>query len=295
MVDVLTVPTPDGRSLEVRVAGPAGGDVLVFHHGTPGSGLLPRAFLEAAVERNLRCVAFARPGYASSIRRPGRTVADVAEDAVAVLDHLGVDRAFTMGASGGGPHALACAARIPDRILGTATVAGVAPFDADGLDWLAGMAPENVEEFGATLDGTDALQAFLARETPAFAGVTGADIVAAFGGLVSPVDQAALSDEFGEAVAADVRQALSAGFWGWHDDDLAFAAPWGFDPSAITGPVDVWQGEQDRMVPFAHGEWLAAHVRGARAHLFADDGHLSLQVDRIGEILDALVERARSA
>jgi pimeloyl-ACP methyl ester carboxylesterase len=293
MTETLAVPTPDGRSLEVRVAGPRDGDVLLFHHGTPGSGLQPRAFLEAASERNLRLVSFARPGYASSTRRPGRSVADVVDDAAAVLDHLGVDRCFTIGTSGGGPHALACATRIPDRILGTATVAGVAPFDADGLDFLAGMAQENIDEFGAAVEGTDVLQAFLGREMPALAGVTGSDIVAAFGGLVSPVDQAALSDEFGDVVAGDVRHALSSGLWGWHDDDLAFAAPWGFDPAAIRGHVDVWQGGQDRMVPYAHGEWLATHVHGARAHLFEEHGHLSLQVDGIGAILDALVEPAR--
>ena len=156
-LETLAIRTPDGRTLECHVAGPPEGDVLLFHDGTPGSGLPPDAFVETAAARNLRSVTFARPGYATSTRRPGRSVADVAEDAVAVLDHFGADRCFTMGASGGGPHALACAALIPERVRATTVIAGVAPFNAAGLDFLAGMAQENVEEFGAAVEGSDAL------------------------------------------------------------------------------------------------------------------------------------------
>ncbi len=291
-LEVLTVRTPDGRALECRVGGPADGDVLLVHDGTPGSGILPTAFVETAAARNLRTVGFARPGYASSTRRPGRTVSDVAGDAVAILDHLGADRCFTMGASGGGPHALACAALIPDRIRATTTVAGVAPFGADGLDFLAGMAPENVEEFGAALEGPDALERFLTAAAPGFANATATEIADALGELVPPVDYAALSGDFAEAVSADIRNALSSGIWGWFDDDLAFARPWGFDPAAITGQVDVWQGGQDRMVPFAHGIWLADHVGNARSHLLAEHGHLSLLVDLAGPILDEMLAGA---
>ena len=293
MPETLIAPTPDGRSLEVRVAGPTAGEVLLFHHGTPGVGMPSPGMVDAAAARGLRLVSFARAGYAESTRRPGRAVADVAEDAAAVLDHLGVDRCLTMGTSGGGPHALACAALLPDRIRAASAVASVAPYDADGLDFLAGMGPENIEEFGATLAGSDALEAFLSSIAPSFAQVTGPEIADAFGGLVLEVDRKALTGEFAESVAEDVREALSAGIWGWHDDDLAFARPWGFDLAGIGVPVDVWQGEQDRMVPYAHGVWLADHVAGAHAHLSPDHGHLSLTDSSIGTILDELVAQGR--
>jgi pimeloyl-ACP methyl ester carboxylesterase len=87
-----------------------------------------------------------------------------------------------------------------------------------------------------------------------------------------------------------VRRALSAGVAGWRDDDLAFVKPWGFDLEEIVVPVSIWQGAHDRMVPFAHGEWLAAHVPGARAHLHDDEGHLSL-IQQLPRILDDLVSR----
>jgi pimeloyl-ACP methyl ester carboxylesterase len=295
MVELLRIETPDGRVLEVRVAGRPGDEVLLFHHGTPGCGVPTPELLDVLASRGLRYVSVARPGYAGSSRHPGRSVADVAADSAAVLDALGVERCFTAGASGGGPHALACAALLPDRIRGTTTIAGVAPHDAPGLDFLAGMAQENIDEFGVTFEGPAALEAFLVRIAPGYAEVTGAEIAAALGGLVSPVDVAALTDTFADSVAEDVRTALSAGIWGWHDDDLAFAAPWGFEPASIPGRVDVWQGEQDRMVPFAHGVWLADRMPTAIPHLFADQGHLSLEVDHIEAIVDTMLAGASSS
>jgi pimeloyl-ACP methyl ester carboxylesterase len=218
-------------------------------------------------------------------------VADVAGDVVAVLDRLGHDRFVTLGWSGGGPHALACAALLPGRCAAAATLAGVAPYDAGGLDWLAGMGPENVTEFTAAAAGPAVLDAFLDQEAAGLAEVTGAEVAAALGGLVPPVDVAALTGEFAESVAEGFRAALSSGTSGWRDDDLAFVRPWGFDVSAIGVPVSVWQGGQDRMVPPSHGAWLAANVPGARARLDPDAGHVSM-LQAAGAILDDLVTAA---
>ena len=114
----------------------------------------------------------------------------------------------------------------------------------------------------------------------------------AFGDLVSAVDVAALTGDFAAYVAASFRQALANGIWGWLDDDLAFTRPWGFDLASINVPVVVWQGGQDRMVPFAHGQWLAAHLPSARAMLLPAEGHLSIAVDKFGEIIGELVASA---
>ena len=282
----------DGCLLDVNVSGPDDATPLVVHHGTPGERTQYPPFAEAAAARGLRYVSYSRPGYDGSSRQSGRAVADCAADAVAIVDHLGAGRFYTAGASGGGPHALACAALLPDRVLACATVAGVAPFGADGLDFLAGMGRENHEEFGAALAGPAELQGYLERSAQAFAGVTGKQVAAALGDLVSPVDVAALTGEFADYVAESFRKAVANGIWGWFDDDLAFTRPWGFQLNGIRVPVVVWQGGQDRMVPFAHGQWIAAHLPSARAKLLPAEGHLSIAVDKFGEIVGELLTSA---
>jgi pimeloyl-ACP methyl ester carboxylesterase len=285
----LNVTTADGRRLAVEVAGPLDGDVVVFHTGTPSAGSLYAPLLEAGAERGLRHVSYPRPGYADSDRQPGRTIADCAQDVTAIADALGVERFYTTGHSGGGPHALACAALLPDRVHSAATTASVAPFDAEGLDWLAGMGQENLDEFAAQQAGDSELQAFLETSAEQFGSLTGDQVLAALGDLISDADRAVLTGAFAEHQAAALRDALRNGIWGWFDDDKATVAQWGFDLASVDVPVTIWQGEEDRMVPFAHGKWLAAHVSGAKAKLLAGEGHLSLEVGSYGDVLDDLV------
>ena len=286
----LVAPTDDGRELEVVVAG-AGDGLLLFHLGTPTAASALAQVVEPATERGLRTVLYSRPGYAASTASPGRTVADAATDVRAVLRRLGSDRFVTVGWSGGGPHALACAALLPDSCAAAATLAGVAPHDAEGLDWLAGMGPENVAEFGAARAGVAALTSHLEAEAAGLAAVTGPDLVAALGGLITDVDKAALTGDLADGLAEVFRRSVSTGIAGWRDDDLAFVTPWGFDLSSITVPVAVWQGSQDRMVPAEHGSWLAAHLPSARAHLHDAHGHLSL-LEHLPDVLDDLLQLA---
>lgn len=263
---------------------------LVFHPGTPTSGLGYAPFMEAARRRDLRIVSWSRPGYGSSTRQPGRGVSDVAADTAAVLDHLGAEHAYVAGHSGGGPHALACAALLPDRVLGTALIAGVAPWEAEGLDFLEGMGAENHVEFGAALRSEADLAAYLVPFREKILGVTGPQVAAMFGDLVDDVDRAAITGAYAEYVADQMREGQRESFAGWLDDDIAFTQPWGFDLASIEGQVHVWQGAHDRMVPFAHGEWLVAHLPPACAHLHAEHGHMSLAVGAFPEIVDALVD-----
>jgi pimeloyl-ACP methyl ester carboxylesterase len=281
----------DGRSLEFDVAGAEGGTPLVLHSGTPSAPLIHEPMARIVEARGLRMVVYARPGYAGSTPQPGRTVASAAEDVVALLDHLGAERFYTIGWSGGGPHALACAALLPGRCLAAASVAGVAPHGAAGLDWAAGMGPENVEEFGAAVAGTEPLTAYLDAQVPDLAGVQGEQVAAALGGLVTDVDKAALTGDRADYLAAAFRGAVSTGIAGWLDDDLAFVREWGFDLGAIETPVSVWQGAEDRMVPFAHGRWLAGQIPGAAVHLDPAEGHLSLMFAHFDEIIGELVAR----
>ena len=277
-----------GRQLEYLVGGATEGPVLLFHVGTPNAGLLYRAVTEPAAAAGLRVVTYSRPGYGSSAPQPGRTVSDAVSDVEALLDHLGVGGFFTLGWSGGGPHALACAARLPDRCLGAAILAGVAPYPARGIDFLAGMDEMNVAEFTAAFAGEAELTAFLTPVAPQLAGVTGQGIAESMAGLLSAVDRESLTESFAADSAAAMRRSVAQGIAGWRDDDLAFVRPWGFDLAEIGVPVSIWQGRQDRMVPFEHGQWLAASIPGAEAHLFAAEGHLSL-ILRLDEVLADLI------
>jgi pimeloyl-ACP methyl ester carboxylesterase len=282
----------DGRRLQVELAGPEDGLALIFHTGTPSAGRMFAPMVEAGIRRGIRHIAYARPGYGSSERQPGRSVADCVRDVSAIAEQLGIERFLTAGWSGGGPHAIACAALLPDRVLAAASMAGVAPLRAPGLDWLEGMGEDNLEEFAAAEQGEPALRAFLEQASATLANTTAQDIVDGMGDLLSEVDRLALSGDFAVHMAADLRAALEHGIWGWFDDDTAFASDWGFDLNSIERPVAIWQGGKDRFVPLGHGNWLAANVPGAEARLHPGHGHLSLGIDGYGEILDGLLARS---
>src|SRR5207245_577037 len=192
---------PDGGEIEVRGEDSAD-QPLVFHWGTPGAAVWFEPLATAAAHAGLRFVTYSRPGYAGSTPRPGRSVADAAADVATVLDALGANTFVTVGWSGGGPHALACAALLPDRCVAATSLAGAAPYPADGLDWLAGMGAENIEEFSAAIEGESALSPALQTMAKDLHAIRGADVAAALGGLVSDVDKRALTGEFADAVAA---------------------------------------------------------------------------------------------
>lgn len=283
-----SVDLSNGRRLAVRVSGPAYGVPLVFHHGTPGAATPIRALERAAHDRGLRLVTISRPGYGGSSRMPSRNVADVVSDVRAVLKALEADRCLVAGWSGGGPHALACGARL-EAAEAVLVIAGVAPYGVDGLDWMAGMGEDNVAEFSAALRGERALRSFLEPLRDQLQDVSVEGILESLASLLPDVDRAALSDEFGEDMAASFHEGLRVGIDGWADDDLAFTRPWGFGLEEIVTPVLIWQGSADLMVPFAHGQWLASRVPGATSHLEHGQGHLSIGLGAIDRMLDELM------
>jgi pimeloyl-ACP methyl ester carboxylesterase len=266
----------DGRTLHVYDTGT--GDLPVFwHHGTPQTGAPPEPLFAAAERRGIRWVSHDRPGYCGSTAQPGRDVASVAADTAAVADAIGLDRFGVLGASGGGPHSLACAALLPDRVLGAVSVAGLAPFGADGLDWFAGMADSGAAELRAATMGRDALSAYLAR--------------AEFDPqLFTPADHAVLAGEW-SWLGASAGRALAGDPSGMVDDDLAYVTPWGFDPTGIEAPILLMHGTEDRCVPSSHSEWLAGHCRTSELRLAPGDGHISV-LTHVEKALDWLVEHA---
>lgn len=283
----------DGRRVELLDVGAEDGEALVLHHGTPSEAGIWKIWDEAASELGLRLLALTRPGYGESDRLPGRKVVDVAAEIGEVLDSLGIETFVTLGWSGGGPHALACAARLEGRCLAAATLAGVAPNGAEDLDFLGGMGVENVREFGAAMKGEAELSQWMETEGAAYRSLTADSLHEAFGSLLPPVDRKALTPDLLAALAETIRTALKKGVRGWMDDDLAFVGPWGFDVRDIRIPTAVWQGRLDMMVPISHGEWLAKNLRRCAARLGSDEGHISLVAGRERDILRGLLELAK--
>lgn len=253
-----------------------------------------RDLARAVHARGLRLVTMSRPGYGASARLPHRRVVDVVADTSEVLASLEAEGCLVAGWSGGGPHALACAAGL-EGVAGALVISGVAPFEAEGIDWLDGMGEENVLEFGAALQGEDVLRTYLESQWEDLRAATVEGIITSMNSVLPDVDRAVITDEFGEDLVAQFHEAVRVSVDGWIDDDLAFAQPWGFDIWSISVPTMIWQGEADLMVPFAHGQWLAARIPGVSAHLEKDEGHLSIGVGALDAMLDELLDNSNVA
>lgn len=270
--------------------GVATGAPVFSLHGTPGSRL-GRHHDPTVYERaNVRLVTYDRPGYGLSDRQPGRRIVDAVADVAAIADALELDTFAVTGGSGGAPHALACGALMGDRVEAVAAVVCPAPWDAEGIDPMAGQTPGNAEEFGAALRGRQALEELLAGQASAIADdpwaiVTGRD------DELPEEDVASLRNEPRFRVFADaLRESVAQGAAGWADDDLAFVQPWGFDLAAIAVPVSLWQGEHDSLIPAEHGRYLVAAIPGARIH-WVKTGHLAM-IDQTTAILAELTGSA---
>jgi pimeloyl-ACP methyl ester carboxylesterase len=290
-VSELDLTLADGRNLHAYDDGDPVGFPVVVHNGTPSAGLLYGPHVADAAARGIRLIGYDRAGYGTSDPNPGRSVADVADDVAQLLDELGLDRFATWGISGGGPHALACGTRLASRCTGVATLAAVAPYDADGLDWLAGMGEANVAEFGATLEGAEALEPLLIRDAEEMFAGSAADLTEAMRSVLSGPDREAMTSTLGDYLYAAMFRGTGRRVDGWRDDDLAFAKPWGFEPEDVHVHVLLLQGDHDLMVPPAHGRWLADRLPGVDARFLELDGHLTL-MDRIPEVHEWLVARA---
>jgi pimeloyl-ACP methyl ester carboxylesterase len=291
-----SVQTADGRTLAVEEAGDPDGIAVLMHSGTPNSRHLYRRHAEDAASRGLRLISYDRPGYGESTSQPGRTVADCASDTRDICAALDIGQLLTWGISGGGPHVLACAALLPDLVVAAASVASLAPYGGDGLDFFAGMGQENVDEINLVLSGNEsetlAWFAKLRDETLAASPET---IAATMQTLLTPTDAGVLTGELAEYLDYTGREGLAPGYEGYLEDSRAFFGPWGFDLSAITVPVLVVHGRQDQFVPQNHGAWLAAHIPGAHSWLSDDDGHLTLFENRIGEVHEWLLGQLQAA
>jgi pimeloyl-ACP methyl ester carboxylesterase len=255
----------DGRTLHYYDTREAAGDdraAVFWLHGTPNIGAPPEPLFAAAARSGLRWVSYDRPAYGGSSPHPGRDTAAAAGDGAAVADALGIGRFAVLGHSGGGPHALACGALLPGRVLAVVSVSAPAPPGAGGLDWFAGWSTSGAAEQHAARNGRAALEAYLPTAGFDPESFTPGDYAALEGGW----------SWFGDVVGP----ALELGSEGMAEDLLAGARDWGFALADITVPALILHGAADRMVPAAHGEWLAAHCPGAEFRLVSDAGHITV-------------------
>lgn len=249
----------DAGSLHAYDTGEADRLPVVYHHGTPNIGAPPEPLFADADRLGIRWIGYDRPGYGGSAPDPGRDVASAATCTARIADALGIERFAVLGHSGGGSHALACAALLPERVLAAVSISGLAPYGAEGLDWFAGMT--SPAALRAAEQGREAREAYAAAPTE------DDPFIAA--------DWAALEGVWGW-FGKVVEPAMAAGPAAAIDDDLAYVMSWGFDPAVIDVPVLLAHGGRDACVPSSHSEWLAAHIPSAELRISPDEGHISI-------------------
>ncbi|MFE3491782.1 alpha/beta fold hydrolase [Streptomyces sp. NPDC059175] len=281
----------DGRHLMVERLGDPRGRPVFLLHGTPGSRLGPAPRGMVLYQRGMQLIAHDRPGYGGSDRLAGRSVADVAQDVATIADALGLDRFAVVGRSGGAPHALACAALMPDRVTKAAALVALAPRDADGLDWFEGMAASNVLEYTTASADPDRLTArFILRSAE-----IRRDPVRLLDDLrreLTDSDRMVVADAgVRSMLLRNYQEALRSSAYGWIDDALAFCSPWGFDPAEIKPPVMLWHGEKDVFSPVGHSRWLAQRIPGVTAVLEPAAAHFDA-LHALPRILTWLLEES---
>ncbi|MEW2402606.1 alpha/beta hydrolase [Streptomyces sp. NPDC046862] len=283
----------DGRELVFDSWGDPQGHPVFLLHGTPGSHQGPRPRSMVLYQLGIHLIAYDRPGYGGSTRKPGRQVADAATDVEAIAKHLKLDEFSVVGRSGGGPHALACAAELSDRVRSAAVLVSLAPPDAPELDWFKGMTESNVREYRNARENRDVLQSTLVQNADAMR----ADPMA----LLKDLDEE-MPDVDRQVVAdAGIRRMLHKNFMsgikesadGWIDDAVAFSMPWGFDPTEITVPTLLWHGENDVFSPVEHFRWLARSIPRATVVLQPSAAHFAA-VPVLPQVLGWLREQAKA-
>ena len=267
------VRTSDGRVLSVKEWGDPGGRPVFFFHGSPGSKDGPRPKSMRLYGQGVRLISYDRPGYGDSDRLMGRRVAHAARDVATIADALGIDRFAVGGRSGGAPHALACAALLPDRVIRVASLVGPAPRDAEGLDWYADMEPANVAAFSIAERGVEALEQAIAPRAEAIRADPVAHLPFAVEDLHDSDRRVVSNHAIRLMLTSNFSEALKHSPAGWIDDVISLVSSWAFDPALIRVPTLIWHGHQDVFTPVGHAHWLARQIPAAELRIHYGSGH----------------------
>ena len=279
----------DGRNLNLLVGDGNGRTAIVFHHGTPSCSLLWKRWVEKLEKAGIRAIAYSRAGYYTSDRQIGRNVVSINSDIAEVINHFSIDSFVSVGWSGGGPHALASS--LDPRCKSVVILAGVGMYAQSDLDFLAGMGEENIDEFGIAAAGETQLNAWMETNGSAYRTITGEELRHSISSLFSKSDIVTMQQpDFSDELAENFRYSLEKGYSGWIDDDIAFTKDWGFNLDQVKIPVAIFQGDEDLMVPGAHGRWLHKHIPHSTLRLLEGEGHLSFFSSSQGEIFEFLAK-----
>lgn len=291
-----TIRLPGERTIEVAEAGdPTGRPVFVLH-GTPGARGFYTPHVADAQKLGIRLISYSRPGCGGSTPCPGRRLVDAAADVKAIADDLGLDQFALWGHSGGAGPALACASALRPRLVAVASLAGMAPYPAEGIDYFAGMGEYNAEDLRLLFKDPGGWERKNREDAAVLSGGTQGEIDTMLGSLFSDVDKAVFNhlatpkergaafQELGEYIMGQFQESFRLGPEGMIEDSLALTRSWGFDLGSLSGPLQLWYGKADRAVPFSHGQWLVQHIPQAEAHLEKEEGHVTLLVRKIPEV-----------
>jgi pimeloyl-ACP methyl ester carboxylesterase len=275
----------DGRRLGYAQYGAPGGEPVIYFHGHPGSRLEARLAQHAAAAAGVSVIAIDRPGYGLSDFQKGRAVTDWPADVAEAADLLGIGRFSVAGASGGGPYALACAWRMPDRVIRAAVLSGVGPFRVRGIT--KGMRWQNKVGFGLGARWP-ALAGTMSRSMQRGVTTRPEQTIEALARAMSAVDAAIVRrPEVRRLLIADLTEAFRHGSDGAAWDIVLLGRPWGFPLREISTEVHLWQGEADTLVPPAMGRYLASQLPNCHTRMLPGEGHL-LIIDRMPHLVDAL-------
>lgn len=274
----------DGRTLRYLETGDPSGRPVFLLHATLGSKLVYGPHAADAAERGIRLIGHDRAGYGGSTAMPGRSIASEAADVRELADALGIDRFAVWGNSTGGSLALACASALSGRVVAVSSLAGVAPYPADGLDWFAAVDPAIVSDFQFFQREPVAWRLKMARDVKEMRALTQRQYSESLSGSSSGAERTILSPELLAFAFGQMQDGLSGGPAGFIDDYVAGVTAWGFDVGTIRVPVQLWHGAEDPMVPLTHARWLAAQLPDADIHLEPGEGHVSLFAKKIPEV-----------
>jgi pimeloyl-ACP methyl ester carboxylesterase len=276
----------DGRTLAWRWWGEPDGIPVLRLQGTPGSRLYRHPDPKVQRDLGVRYLLADRPGYGGSSRKPGRGIAELSDDLAALLDYHKLDRVPVMGTSGGGPHALAVAARQPERISAVSVIVGGSRLHPDEVSRLVGV---NAAGYAAAERGWDDLHTLLVQVRERLLGKEGMAGVLAD---APPEDRAIMQTPAWQKTSrANTAEALRQGAEGWADESMAMHHEWDFEPETITATVTWWHGDNDKNAPLTAARRAAARLRQVDLRIWRNEGHFA-SLTHEAEIVEELLSRS---
>lgn len=276
---------PGSRRLGYNIYGDEHGKSVLYFHGTPSARIEWELFgTQALLEKHkLRIIAVDRPGMGLSDFQHNRKITDWPADVAALADHLHLDRFSILGFSGGCAYAAVCALKLQDRLSIVGLASTIAPYDQPGLT--DGISPQELQYMAISRD-KPMLARFIQRIIGLTAKLAPKTMIAQASRSLPEPDQAVLCEPaMQRSFIRMIRESVRKGPHGVQTDSALMVSPWGFDLTEINAPVYIWKGELDRNAPVAMARYISAQVKTSELTVYPNDGHISIMVNQIEDIL----------